>query len=66
MATRSPTRIERNRYRCPHGHAIWEPRDGGFYCVACLTRSGRDPYFTELEDDQTGESVDRGAVDAIE
>ena len=66
MATRSPTGIERHRYRCPHGHANWEPRDGDFYCVTCLTRWGRDPNFTELEDDRTGETVDRGAVDGIE
>jgi hypothetical protein len=66
MATRTPARIERHRYRCPHGHANWEPRDGGFYCVTCLTRWGCDPYFTELRDDRTGEVVGREAVDGLE
>ncbi|MFC5367226.1 hypothetical protein [Salinirubrum litoreum] len=66
METRSLTGIERHRYRCPHGHANWEPRDGAFYCVTCLTRWGRDPYFRELEDDRTGEEIGPEAFDGIE
>jgi hypothetical protein len=65
MAMRTHARIERHRYRCPHGHANWEPRDGGFYCVTCLTRCGRDPYFTELQDDRTGEVVGRETFDGL-
>ena len=66
MATRSPRGIERHRYRCPHGHANCEPRDGDFYCVTCPIRWGRDPYFTELEDERTGETVTPEAVDGLE
>jgi hypothetical protein len=66
MATRTPARIERHRYRCPNGHANWEARDGGFYCITCLTRWGRDPYFRALEDDRTGETIQPEALDTIE
>jgi hypothetical protein len=59
-------RMDRWRYRCPHGHASWEPTNNHFWCQACARSTIHDedvdPSFTHLLDQRTGEELAREDV----
>jgi hypothetical protein len=54
---------DRLAWRCPRGHAHWEPTNSHFYCRSCAHQSRHDddlnPTFDELRNDATGETVPR-------
>jgi hypothetical protein len=53
---------ERWRYTCPHGHVNVKRRGreanshGRFYCGSCQ-EAGRDPHYSTLVDQKTGQEV---------
>lgn len=54
--------LDRQRYRCPNGHARWEAWDSYLYCWSCADTWDVDPKFDELLDKKTGEKIPRSKV----
>lgn len=50
---------DRWRYRCPNGHARWEPTNNHIYCVACakFADPGEGPEYWELRDMRTDKRI---------
>lgn len=58
--------LDRQRYRCPRGHAKWEPWNGYLYCWSCSSHNWDvDPQFEELHDKKTGETLRRDDVEFV-
>jgi len=57
--------LDRRRYRCPRGHANWEPTNGSFYCESCARRGDVDPAYTRLIDHKTREEIPRSAITLV-
>jgi hypothetical protein len=61
--------VDRWRYRCPRGHASWEATNNHFWCAECASGTVQDddldPAFTELRDERTGETLERGDVHLV-
>lgn len=59
--------VDRQRYRCPHGHANLEPTNNHWYCRSCARaeRQGADitPEFDAIRDQVTGEELRRDEVE---
>lgn len=53
---------DRYRYRCPKGHASWEPTNEHFYCASCAQHHDADSAFEELVDHKTRERLPREQV----
>lgn len=48
---------------CPRGHANWEAIDSSFWCRSCEEHDWPgDGRFSKVEDQRTGERLDREAV----
>jgi hypothetical protein len=61
--------MDRWRFRCPQGHANWEPTNHHYWCQAC-SRAARhdetiDPTFEQLLDKRTGDRLARDEVTIV-
>lgn len=59
--------VDRWRFRCPAGHANWEPTNNHFFCTQC-SRSldeDHDPVFQELRDQRTDGLLERDEVELV-
>lgn len=57
--------LQRRAFRCPRGHADWEPTNNHFYCASCGRRWDVDPAFTLLVDDRDGRQYRRDEVTLV-
>ena len=61
---------DRWRYRCPNGHASWEPTNSHCWCSACSRAAQQgadvDAEHYELLDVETDELIDWAVVDVSE
>lgn len=58
--------IDRMRYRCPRGHASWEPWDSYLWCQSCARYwDDVDPTFDELLDRKENELIPRSEIEFI-
>jgi hypothetical protein len=51
------------RFRCPNGHADWDPTNSHLWCATCAGLHDVDPEYWELLDTKTGERVPWAAVE---
>ena len=60
-------RGDRWRFRCPQGHANWEPTNHHFWCQTCAGAAEHgvdvEPEFAELHDLRSGELVERERIE---
>ena len=57
---------DRWEWRCPRGHAQWEPTNFHFFCATCSRHPDADPSFDELVSAKTGERVAREDVRLVD
>jgi hypothetical protein len=57
---------DRLAFRCPAGHAQWEPTNKHFYCRTCAAQAQRgadvEPSFDQLRDERSGELIPRERI----